>query len=111
MRTTLRYLTPLLAAGGAAAAILAAPAGAAPGLPQCVQTGGGGAYSGSSTLCESPGNAQLNATPPVYAYPWSDEYYGPAMMIGGGSSANHCPTGGWSGGGWGIGVDDAGALA
>ncbi|MCV7168568.1 MULTISPECIES: hypothetical protein [Mycolicibacterium] len=84
MRTTLRYLTPLLAAGGAAVAILAAPAaGAAPGLPQCVNTGGSAALGGSSTLCESPGNAQLNATPPVYAYPWSDEYYGPAMMIGG----------------------------
>ncbi|MEV3902564.1 MULTISPECIES: hypothetical protein [unclassified Mycobacterium] len=83
MRTTLRYLTPLLAAGGAAVAILAAPAaGAAPGM-QCENTGGSAALGGSSTLCESPGNAQLNATPPVYAYPWSDEYYGPAMMIGG----------------------------
>jgi hypothetical protein len=75
MRTTLRYLIPLFAAAGAAAAILAAPAAGAQSnstLPQCVNTGGGGAYSGSSTLCESPGNAQINATPPVYSGPWGN---------------------------------------
>jgi hypothetical protein len=55
--------------------MLAAPAASAQSnstLPQCVNTGGGGAYSGSSTLCESPGNAQINATPPVYAGPWGN---------------------------------------
>ncbi len=85
MRTTLRYFAPLLAAAGVAAAILAAPAAGAQSnstLPQCVQTGGGGAYSGSSTECASPGNVQINATPPVYAGPWgnmwgNDGYYFP----------------------------------
>lgn len=77
MRTTLRNLIPLFAAAGAAAATLAAPAaGAQSLLPQCVNTGGGGAYSGSSTECESPGNAQINATPPVYAGPWGNMWGG-----------------------------------
>jgi hypothetical protein len=75
MRTTLRYIAPLLAAAGAAAAVLAAPAASAqpnPTLPQCVNTGGAGIYGGSSTECASPGNVQINATPPVYAGPWGN---------------------------------------
>lgn len=83
MGTTLRYLTPLVAAGGAVAAILAAPAAGAAPSQQCTNTGGAAVLGGSSTVCQSPGNVQINSTPPVYAYPWSDEYYGPAMMIGG----------------------------
>ena len=43
MRTTLRYLTPLIAAAGAAAAILAAPTAVAqpePPLPSCTDVSG-----------------------------------------------------------------------
>lgn len=85
MRIPLRYLTPLAIAGGAAAAILAAPTAAAapPLVPTCVQTEGGSTFGGSATECATPGNAQITATPPTYAYPWSDEYYGPALMMGG----------------------------
>lgn len=55
---------------GAAIAIVGAPlAQAAPTGPSTCSTT---AY---STLCQSPGNAQLTATPPVVAYPWQP-YYG-----------------------------------
>jgi hypothetical protein len=77
MRTTLRNLIPLFAAAGAAAAILAAPAaGAQSLLPQCVNTGGAGALGGSTTECESPGNVQIQSTPPVYAGPWGNMFEG-----------------------------------
>jgi hypothetical protein len=91
MRTTLSYLIPLAAAAGAAAAILTAPASVAqPGdsstLPACTDTGGAEALGGSTTECSTPGNVQINATPaePTYVYPWDDEFYGSALLIGGG---------------------------
>jgi len=101
MRTTLRYLTPLAAAAGVAAAILTAPAAFADDpapLPQCVDTGGAEAIGGSTTECATPGNVQINATPaePTYLYPWDDEFYGPALIIGGGG---YGPHGGGGGGG------------
>jgi hypothetical protein len=41
--------------------------------------------SGSTTECATPGNVQIDATPsePTYLYPWDDEFYGPALIIGG----------------------------
>jgi len=38
-----------------------------------------------TTECATPGNVQINATPaePAYVYPWDDEFYGPALIIGG----------------------------
>jgi hypothetical protein len=90
MRTTMRYLTPVLAAAGAAAAILAAPTAAAQPnspLPQCTSVGGDEMTGTATTECATPGNVQINASPPaepVYAYPWDDEFYGPALIIGGG---------------------------
>jgi hypothetical protein len=93
MRTTLPYLVPLIAAAGTAMAmaIAAAPAAVAqPGdsstLPACTDTGGAEALGGSTTECTTPGNVQINATPaePTYVYPWDDEFYGPALIIGGG---------------------------
>jgi hypothetical protein len=62
----------------------------------CTDVGGG---SGTATLCQSPGNAQLNASPPdtgpVYPYPWDDEYWGPALVIGGnGGGGGFHPGGG-----------------
>jgi hypothetical protein len=89
MRTTLRYVAPMIAAGGAVAAVLAAPTAVAqpePTLPKCVDTGGAEAIGGSTTECVTPGNVQINATPaePTYVYPWDDEFYGPALIFGGG---------------------------
>jgi hypothetical protein len=99
MRTA-RFLTPLIAAAGVAAAILFAPAAVAqPGdsstLPSCVDTGGAEALGGSTTECTTPGNVQINATPaePTYAYPWDDEFYGSALIIGPGEG----PHGGGGG--------------
>jgi len=95
MRTLLHYFTPLIAAGGAAAAILAAPVAVAqPGdsstLPSCTDTGGAEALGGSTTECTTPGNVQINATPaePTYAYPWDDEFYGSALIIGPGDGGH-----------------------
>ena len=90
MRTA-RFLTPLMAAAGAAVAILSAPAAVAdPGdsstLPACTDVGGPSAMGAGTTDCATPGNVQLNATPPepTYVYPWDDEFYGSALIIGGG---------------------------
>ncbi len=105
MRTTLRSLTPFIAAAAAVAALAAAPVAGAqtnPTLPQCVGTGGAMAEGGSDTECATPGNVEINATPaePTYLYPWDDEFYGPALIIGGG---NWGPHGGGGGGGGGHG--------
>jgi hypothetical protein len=98
----LRYFAPLIAAAGATAAILTSPAAVAdPGdsstLPSCTDTGGAEALGGSTTECVTPGNVQINATPaePTYAYPWDDEFYGSALIIGGGEG----PHGGGGHGG------------
>ncbi|HEY6647399.1 MAG TPA: hypothetical protein VI217_09945 [Mycobacterium sp.] len=91
MRTTLRYFIPLIAAAGAAAAVLCAPAAVAQPddsstLPSCTSVGGVTDMGAGTTECATPGNVQINATPaePAYVYPWDDEFYGPALIIGGG---------------------------
>jgi hypothetical protein len=72
----LNYIAPLLAAGGAAVAIAAAPMAAAAPTPQ--QSCGA---SSSGTVCQSPGNVQINdSPPPVSFYP----YGGDAFLLGGG---------------------------
>ena len=69
MRIKLSYLTALLAAGAAAAAISAAPIAAAADVPAC-QPG--------TAVCQSPGNVQINNSPasvPVGPYgPLYDGY-------------------------------------
>lgn len=87
MRMKLSYLTPLLGATAAAVAIIAAPiAAAAPSGPQAPTQSCGA--SGTGTVCESPGNVQINdSPPPVGFYP----YGGEAFLLGGG--------GGFHGGG------------
>jgi hypothetical protein len=61
MRIKLNYLTPLLVAGAAAAAIAAAPTAAAAADPQsCSYTGSGF----SNNQCQTPGNVQINDSPP-----------------------------------------------
>jgi hypothetical protein len=86
MRTTLRYLTPLAVAAGAAAAILAAPAASAepaPGLPQCVSEGGAEAIGGSATQCATPGNVQIVDTPAQQEFvgPWGDMWGEPGLFF------------------------------
>jgi hypothetical protein len=90
MRTALRYFIPLIAAAGAAAAVLCAPAAVAQPddsstLPSCTSVGGVTDMGAGTTECATPGNVQINATPaePAYVYPWDDEFYGPALIIGG----------------------------
>jgi hypothetical protein len=55
-------------------------------LPTCTSVGGVTDMGAGTTECATPGNVQLNATPPVtdYPYPWDDEFWGPALLIGGG---------------------------
>ncbi|MCH9732791.1 MAG: hypothetical protein K0U84_24535 [Actinomycetia bacterium] len=81
MKAPLSMLAALLVAGGASFGIAAAPVAlaAAPTahaghaahatqslLPSCVHTeAGGGRQGGFATLCETPGNAQLDSRPGV----------------------------------------------
>ncbi|RAV10976.1 hypothetical protein DQP55_14655 [Mycolicibacterium sp. GF69] len=88
MRTTLRYLTPAIAAGGIVAALTAAPlAGAEPApnptLPQCVDTGGAQAIGGSTTECVTPGNVSIDATPAQQEYvgPWGSMWEGDGFFF------------------------------
>ena len=86
MRTTLRYLTPLAAAAGVAAAILTAPAAFADDpapLPQCVDTGGAEAIGGSNTECSIPGNVEINSTPAQQEFvgPWGNMWDEPGLFF------------------------------
>ena len=94
----MRYFTPMVVAAGAAAAILIAPAAVADTtLPTCTSVGGVTDMGAGTTECATPGNVQLNATPPEpdYVYPWDDEFYGSALIMGGG---DYGPHGGGHGG-------------
>ena len=95
MRIKLNYITPLLAVGAAAAAIvaaptaLAAPTGAAnpPQVQQsCIDLG-------TDTQCQSPGNVQINDSPAYPQYPYLYPYYG------GDFDFDHGFHGGFGGGG------------
>ncbi|HEX2213041.1 MAG TPA: hypothetical protein VHH12_06245 [Mycobacterium sp.] len=87
MRTTLRYLSPLIAAAGIAGALAAAPlAGAEPAnptLPQCTDTGGAQAIGGTTTECVTPGNVSINATPAQQEYvgPWGSMFEGDGFFF------------------------------
>jgi len=96
----LRYLTPLAVTAGAVAILLAPVAAAdetaAPSpLPNCANVGGDQFAGPNTTECATPGNVLLNSSPAIedqnYLYPWNDEFFGPALAIGG--------WGGWGGGG------------
>jgi hypothetical protein len=70
MRIGIGYFTTMLGAAAAAIAIIAAPtaAAAAPGPAQPNQSCAG---NGAGTVCQSPGNVQINDTPPpVQFYPY-----------------------------------------
>jgi hypothetical protein len=74
---TLAHLTSMLAAAGATAAIVLAPAAAAD-EPSCTDVGG-------TSECSTPGNVQINASPPVsdpFYIPYWDDVYGGAYTGG-----------------------------
>ena len=73
MRIKLNYIAPLLAAGAAAVAIAAAPSAAAADPQSC------SGY-GSGSICQSPGNVQLNDSPPPVNF---DPYGGEGFLMGG----------------------------
>jgi hypothetical protein len=78
----IRRITPLLAAAGAVAALAAAPIALAdPGdanAPEsCVTTGIG-------TQCATPGNVQINDSPPVNFAPQYPYWEGDLFGFGGG---------------------------
>ena len=76
-------IAPALAAGIAGVAILFSPIASAAG-ESCAGTGGG-------TVCQSPGNAQINDAPgPVQFFP----YGGEAFLVGGGGFGGGGPHGG-----------------
>ena len=77
MRMKLSYLTPLLGAAAAVVAITAAPAAAAAASGPPSQSCGA---SGAGTVCQSPGNVQINDTPPPVNF---DPYGGEAFLLGG----------------------------
>jgi hypothetical protein len=86
MRAPRRFLISAIAGAGAVAALLAAPAALAqpqPPLPQCVDTGGAAAQGGSDTECATPGNVQINSTPPEQEYvgPWGDMWEGDGFFF------------------------------
>jgi hypothetical protein len=95
MRKTIRFIGPMLAAA-AAAAIMAAPIAAAETHLDC------SASTATSTQCETPGNVQLNSSPPVTAYQQYPFIYGPVIGFGGGFGGGfHGGGGGFHGGGGG----------
>jgi hypothetical protein len=63
VRTIRNFFTPLLATGAVAAAIAAAPTAAAASVPTCVNVGA------SATQCQTPGNVQINDSPPIQIQP------------------------------------------
>ena len=76
MRTKISYLTPLLGAAAAAVAISAAPIASAASNPASTSTQQSCSSSGPGTVCQSPGNVQINdAPPPVQFYPYGGEAF------------------------------------
>ena len=77
MRIRLGYFTPILGSVAAAVAIAAAPIASAapsasPATPQQPCAG-----SGSGTICQSPGNVQIDDAPPPDQF---DPYAGEAFL-------------------------------
>src|SRR6476620_3792948 len=92
MKNKFALIAPALAAGAAAAAIIAAPIASASTISQdCDSTGGG-------TVCQSPGNVQIDATPgPASFEPYGDE----GFLLGDGFVGGGFGGGGFHGGGFG----------
>ncbi|MEU0494784.1 hypothetical protein [Mycobacterium sp. NPDC006124] len=90
MRT--RHLIGLIASAGALFAVGSAPAASADpseisNEPACTSVGQVGETGTATTQCQTPGNVQISAEAPdvpTWTYPWDDEFYGPALVIGNG---------------------------
>jgi hypothetical protein len=87
MRKTFRFIAPVLATG-AAAAIMAAPTAATETHLECTSA------TATSTQCETPGNVQLNSSPPVVAYQQYPLIYGPVIVGHGFGGGFHSRGGG-----------------
>jgi hypothetical protein len=79
MRTILIYSAPLLAAGVLVSVVSAATAAA---VPECTNT------TPTTTLCQRPGNAQLNTSPGAnynnnWGWPWWGNTGGITIDLGG----------------------------
>jgi hypothetical protein len=102
----MRYLIGFIASAGAGVAVLVAPTASADpnevsNLPACTTAGEVGATGTSTTECQTPGNVQITAAAPdvpTYLYPWNDEFYGPALIMGDDGSGAHGGGGGGGGG-------------
>ena len=77
MRINFIHVTPLFGAAAVAAAIAVAPiASAAPGPQAPAQPQRSCTGSGVGTICQSPGNVQINDTPPpAQFYPYGGEAF------------------------------------
>jgi hypothetical protein len=77
MRIKLAHFAPIMGAAAVAAAISAAPiASAAPGAQSPATPQQSCTASGPGTICQSPGNAQINdAPPPVQFFPYGGEAF------------------------------------
>jgi hypothetical protein len=99
MTFMLTRLAPVLAAGAAAAAIIGAPIASAATDQTCTGTGGG-------TVCQSPGNVQLDDSPaPAQFSPYGDE----AFLLGDGFGGAGFDNGFHGAGGFGGGDFGGGA--
>jgi hypothetical protein len=77
MRINLISVTPLFGAAAVAAAIAVAPiASAATGTPAPAQPQQSCTGNGAGTICQTPGNVQINdAPPPAQFYPYGGEAF------------------------------------
>ena len=66
------FIPPLLVAGAGAAAIAVAPL--ADAAPTCT-------FTGTASVCESEGNAQVNATPPPVDYQAQYPFFGNVLIF------------------------------
>jgi hypothetical protein len=64
MQIRKKYLTPLFLSAAAAAAIASAPIAAADSAPDQSNC----SAAASDTICQSPGNVEINDSPPPVAY-------------------------------------------
>lgn len=74
----IRYISPLVMAAAAAAAIAVAPAASAEPTPGFAQTCT--SLGASNTQCQSPGNVQINDSPPVQYAP-QYPFYGNVLLF------------------------------
>lgn len=70
----LRFISALVAAGAASAAIAVAPVASAATTQTCTYVGA------QTTQCQSPGNVQINSDRPV-TYPFQYPFYGGALIF------------------------------